>query len=153
MADAAIVYCSVHHGNTKKLLDAVAQACKVDLFDTEQAAKTDLSRYCTVGFASGVYMSKLHRLLFGFLDGNPALPPNAFLLYTSGSGTKKGADSFAERLKARGVSVDGIYSCKGYDTYGPFKLVGGIAKGHPTQEEIDGAVRFVRELLSRKDEG
>lgn len=153
MADAAIVYCSVHHGNTKKLLDAVAQACEVDLFDTEQAAKTDLSRYSIVGFASGVYMSKLHQSLFEFLDRTPALPPKAFVLYTSGSGTKKGADFFAERLKARGVSVDGVYSCKGYDTYGPFKLVGGIAKGHPTQEEIDGAVRFVKKLLSQKEKG
>ena len=150
MADAAIVYCSVHHGNTKKLLDAVAEACGVELFDTEQAKSADLSRYAVVGFASGVYMSKLHQSLFEFLDGNPALPKRSFLLYTCGSGTKKGADSFAERLKARGVRVDGVYSCKGYDTFGPFKLVGGISKGHPTQAEIDGGVQFVKDILAKK---
>lgn len=152
MAELAIVYCSVHHGNTKKLLDAVAGACEVDLLDTAQAGKADLSQYRSVGFASGVYMSKLHQSLFDFLDGNPALPKHAFILYTCGSGTTKGADSFAERLKARGVSVDGIYSCRGYDTFGPFKLVGGISKGHPTQAEIDGGIRFVGNILARKEE-
>ena len=31
-------------------------------------------------------------------------------------------------------------------TFGPFKLVGGIAKGHPTEEEIDACVKFYKEL-------
>jgi flavodoxin len=152
MADIAIVYCSVHHGNTKKLLDGIAGACEVDLLDTAQAEKADLSQYRAVGFASGVYMSKLHRALFDFIGGNPALPRRAFILYTSGSGGKKYADSFAARLKERGLRVDGVYSCKGYDTFGPFKLVGGIAKGHPSQSEIDGGVRFVKDILERKDD-
>lgn len=40
----------------------------------------------------------------------------------------------------------GEYRCQGYDTFGPFKLVGGIAKGHPTDEEIAAAVTFYRKL-------
>ena len=40
----------------------------------------------------------------------------------------------------------GAYHCLGFDTFGPFKLVGGIAKGHPTEEEIAGATKFYREL-------
>lgn len=35
-----------------------------------------------------------------------------------------------------------ISSCPGYDTFGPFKLVGGIKKGHPNEAEIDAAVNF-----------
>nr|WP_330379432.1 hypothetical protein [Butyrivibrio sp. AE2032] len=35
---------------------------------------------------------------------------------------------------------------KGYDTYGPFKLVGGIQKGHPTEDEIAEAVEFYKNL-------
>ena len=38
------------------------------------------------------------------------------------------------------------YDCMGFDTFGPFRLVGGIAKGHPTAEEIRGAVDFYRGL-------
>ena len=40
----------------------------------------------------------------------------------------------------------GSYHCQGFDTFGPFKLLGGIAKGHPTEEEIRGAAAFYREL-------
>ena len=40
----------------------------------------------------------------------------------------------------------GQYSCPGYNTFGPFKLVGGTAKGHPTKEEIEGAVKFYKGL-------
>lgn len=148
MADCAIVYSSVHHGNTKKLLDAVAALCGAELLGTAQAAETDLTKYRAVGFASGVYGSRLHRSLYDFLAAGPALPETAFVIYTSGSGGKKYADSFAARLRKRGVTVAGIYSCKGYDTFGPFKLVGGIAKGHPAQGEIDGAVRFVKNILA-----
>ena len=40
----------------------------------------------------------------------------------------------------------GEYRCQGYDTFGPFKLVGGIAKGHPTDDEIKAAVEFYKGL-------
>lgn len=46
----------------------------------------------------------------------------------------------------------GEYSCLGFDTFGPFKLFGGIAKGHPSQDEIEaaGASNIVSEIwLSR----
>ena len=36
----------------------------------------------------------------------------------------------------------GRFQCKGFDTYGPFKLIGGIAKGHPDQKDIREAVEF-----------
>ena len=38
------------------------------------------------------------------------------------------------------------FSCKGYDTYGPFKLVGGIAKGHPDEKDLTAAVDFYKEI-------
>ena len=40
----------------------------------------------------------------------------------------------------------GSYHCQGYDTFGPFKLVGGIGKGHPTEDEINNAVAFYQNL-------
>ena len=43
----------------------------------------------------------------------------------------------------------GAYHCKGFDTFGPFKLVGGISKGHPTKEETDQAVLFYRNLSEK----
>ena len=48
-----IVYASVHHGNTKKLVEKIAEECKVDLIDAVQQPKADLADYDRIGFASG----------------------------------------------------------------------------------------------------
>ena len=41
--------------------------------------------------------------------------------------------------------------CLGFDTFGPFKLVGGLAKGHPDEAEIEKAVEFYSSLDGKKD--
>lgn len=38
----------------------------------------------------------------------------------------------------------GRFQCKGFDTYGPFKLIGGIQKGHPDESELKAAVDFYK---------
>ena len=56
----AIVYYSEHHGNTKKLLDAIAKQGDVTLIEASGGPQTDLSEYELIGFASGIYYSKFH---------------------------------------------------------------------------------------------
>ena len=53
-----IIYESLHHGNTKKLVDAIAAEYPVEICDA-RAFEGDLSRYDTVGFASGIAFRKL----------------------------------------------------------------------------------------------
>ena len=36
----------------------------------------------------------------------------------------------------------GSFGCKGYDTFGPFKLVGGICKGRPDENDLNSACHF-----------
>ena len=58
----AIVYASVHHGNTKKIIDEIAKTNDVELIDATQTVEKDLSEYDLIGFASGVYGGKFHQL-------------------------------------------------------------------------------------------
>lgn len=51
----AIVYASVHHGNTEKLAKRIAEECQVDLIDAVIQPDADLSSYDMIGFASGIY--------------------------------------------------------------------------------------------------
>ena len=51
-------------------------------------------------------------------------------------------------MKEKHAKVIGIFGCKGYDTFGPFKLVSGIAKGHPNEKDLEAAVNFMTELQS-----
>ena len=70
----AIVYASTHHGNTKKLLDAIAAAYEVDLIDAVKVPEKDLNRYDRIGFASGIYYSKFHQAVLNFAAVN--MPQN-----------------------------------------------------------------------------
>lgn len=69
-----------------------------------------------------------------------------FFLYTYGAEKKGYTDAVTEAVQKRSAKVLGEYGCLGFDTYGPFKLIGGLAKGHPTKEELEGAVRFYQSL-------
>ena len=48
----AIVYASVHHGNTEKLVKRIAEECQMDLIDAVKQPDADLSSYDMIGFAS-----------------------------------------------------------------------------------------------------
>ena len=142
----AIVYCSRHHGNTRKLLDAIVQKHDVTLIDAVENPDAALSGYEMIGFASGIYYSAFHKLVTQLAEKRLPKGAKVFLIYTCGM--KK--DSYTRRLReiveARGGKVIGEYGCRGYDTFGPFKLLGGIAKGHPDAEELRGAVDFFENL-------
>ena len=138
----AIAYASVHHGNTEKLVKRIADECQFSLIDAVKQPNADLSSYDMIGFASGIYFSKFHQLLLGFAEKN--LPDNkkVFLICTYGGNANY--KSIEQILSKKHSKVIGKFGCKGYDTFGPFKLVGGIAKGHPDDEDIKNAVEFVK---------
>ena len=142
----AIVYYSKHHGNTKKLLDAIAARQEVTLIDVTEDPAPDLSGYDRIGLASGIYYGTFARQILAY--ARERLPEGKPVFFLCTHGAPKG-DFFRE---IRGIAAEkgcrelGSYRCQGFDTFGPFKLVGGIAKGHPTAEEIEGAEAFYRQL-------
>lgn len=137
-----IVYESTHHGNTKKLVDAVVKQYGVSAVTVEEAMNMDFERWDLIGVASGVAFGKFYEASEKFVAEK--LPDNkkVFFLYTCGRDSGKYAASVSSKAKEKNCRILGVYGCRGFDTFGPFKLVGGVAKGHPTQEEIDGAVSF-----------
>ena len=142
----AIVYYSQHHGNTKKLLDAIASKDAVTLIDVTEQPDADLSSFDRIGFASGIYFSSFAKQLLAFADAHLPKSKDVFYIYTHGApvgGFLKGIRAIADKKRCKEL---GAYHCLGFDTFGPFKLVGGVAKGHPTEEEIKGAVAFYQGL-------
>ena len=142
----AIVYYSQHHGNTKKLLDAIASRDAVTLIDVTEQPDADLSAFDRIGFASGIYFNSFAKQILAFADAHLPEGRDVFFIYTHGApvgGFLKGIRAIADKKRCREI---GAYHCLGFDTFGPFKLVGGVAKGHPTEEEIKGAVAFYQGL-------
>lgn len=51
------------------------------------------------------------------------------------------------KQKGKNAEVVGKFTCHGYNTFGPFKLVGGTSKGHPDENDLIDAVEFFRGLI------
>lgn len=142
----AIIYYSQHHGNTKKLLDAISKTDDVTLIDVTKNPVTDLSDYDRIGFASGIYYSKFHKTLLSYAEKYMPEGKDTFFLYTYGAEKNGYTKDITNAVKKHNVRVIGEYGCFGFNTFGPFKLIGGIAKGHPDQTELDKAAAFYKNL-------
>lgn len=143
----AIIYYSRHHGNTKKLLEAIAgKHPEVDLFDVTEQPMVDLNAYDRIGFASGIYYSKFQKTLLQFAKDSLPDGKQTFFIYTYGAEKKGYTAAISEAVQMHNATVLGEYGCFGFNTFGPFKLIGGMAKGHPNAEEIKKAVKFYEEL-------
>ena len=142
----AIVYYSKHHGNTKKLLDAIAAKNEVTLIDVTVQRPVDLAEYDRIGFASGIYYSSFAKQILSYAAENLPEGKDVFYIYTHGAPKGNFLKAIREIAAEKKCREIGEYRCQGFDTFGPFKLVGGIAKGHPTESEIKAAVDFYRQL-------
>lgn len=142
----AIIYYSKHHGNTKKLLDAIAEKNDVTLIDVTKNPLTDLSQYDRIGFASGIYYSKFHKTLLEFAQKYLPEEKQTFFIYTYGAEKNGYTKAIAEATTKHHAKVLGEFGCFGFNTFGPFKLIGGIAKGHPDKTDIDNVLNFYNEI-------
>ncbi|MBR4451452.1 MAG: flavodoxin [Clostridia bacterium] len=143
----AIIYYSKHHGNTKKLLDAIAEADEsVVLIDVTKEKYADLSSFERIGLASGIYFTSYAKQVVSFAEAH--LPENidVFYIYTHGAPVGGFLKNIRRVVKKKNCRELGRYHCYGYDTVGWFKKIGGISKGHPTEKETAAAVKFYQSL-------
>lgn len=145
---AAIVYYSRHHGNTKKLLDAIKELYDVKLIDVVECKNEDLSNYDVICFASGIYFGRFSEKVMEFARNNLPGKKQVFLMYTYGvkGSYTKGIERIITEKSCR---LLGTYGCRGFDTFGPFKLIGGIAKGHPDESDVKGAIEFFKRIVEK----
>ena len=146
----AIVYYSQHHGNTKKLVDAIASQYEIELINVMEDKNVDLTNFDCIGFASGIYFSSFAKQLLTFAEEN--LTENKAVFFMNTCGVQSPVvyfDAIRKISRAKKCRELGTYQCLGFDTFGPFKMVGGIAKGHPDEVEIESAVSFYQEIIEK----
>ncbi len=145
--NTVIIYYSKHHGNTKKLLDAISEEFPdIDLIDVTDTDVTDLTGYDRIGIASGVYFSDFAKQIKEYAKKHLPAGKQVFLISTQGAPMGRYFGGIKKIIEEKGCTVIAEYACRGFDTFGPFKAIGGIAKGHPTDEEIRKATEFYRRL-------
>ncbi|WP_297288683.1 flavodoxin family protein [uncultured Flavonifractor sp.] len=144
-----VCYYSRHHGNTLKVLEAMSAEGDMDLIDVTTRQSVRLEGYDCIGFASGIYGFEFQKAVVEFARQYLPQGKPVFFVYTYGGAKGTGAKAVAEIAREKDCTVLGEFSCKGYDTFGPFKLVGGIAKGHPDRQDLENARAFYRELQAQ----
>ncbi len=142
-----IVFASKHQGNTRKVVEAIAKECEVELYDVTSGPK-DLSGYDKIGFASGIYAATYDQKLLEFAKNNLPNGKKVFFIYTATLDTDF-SKSIAKAIEGKDATLIGQFGCKGYNNWGPFKLIGGAAKGHPDENDFKNAVDFFKNTVEK----
>ncbi|HPF88484.1 MAG TPA: flavodoxin family protein [Candidatus Limiplasma sp.] len=156
-----LVVVSVHHQNTLKVAQAIADVLQAAIVSPEEVDPDQLNAYDLVGFGSGIYSGEHHKRLLAFANTMPVKDSGkAFVFSTDGAPRMLMKDATMlhgkmlndhtalwEKLTAKGYEIIGDFNCAGYNTNSFLKLFGGLNKGRPNAEDLARAVVFARELM------
>lgn len=147
-----IICKSIHHENTLRVAQVIADELDAELKTPEMVDQESLAQYDLIGFGSGIYMGKHHRSLVNFVKDIDTLSgKSVFVFYTSGFSKFPTRPPFEStltgRLTEKGAQVLAIFSCRGLETVGPFRIGGGKNKGHPDETDLNNARDFAKTLV------
>jgi flavodoxin len=147
--NTAILYHSIHHGNTRKVAHALAEPLGADLYDIADKPPCELEHYNLIGFGSGIYFLRHSDRLMRLAQSlKPLYGKKAFIFSTRGWGPLFLYHMLLRRtLKASGFGIVGEFSCKGLDTYGLLKVIGGINRRRPNEKDLERAAHFALWLV------
>jgi flavodoxin len=145
--NSMIIYMSIHHQNTEKVAREIARPLDAHL-TTPLDFDSEISDYDLIGVGSGIYYAKHHESLLEFVrDLPPVNRKNAFIFSTRGMGPVRVYHRpLRNLLLKKGFTLIGEFSCKGYDSNGFLKYLGGLNKGHPNEEDLQRAKEFAQSL-------
>jgi flavodoxin len=144
-----IVLVSYHHNNTQKIAEVISKVLDAQVKTPEQTTVDDLQQYDLIGFGSGIYAGRHHKTLLKFVEELPQVLNKKVFIFSTCANTKNAPKYhlvLREELKSKGYSIAGEFNCAGLNTWGPFKLVGGIKKGRPNSDDLKLAEEFASNL-------
>ncbi|KUN04835.1 flavodoxin [Streptomyces yokosukanensis] len=148
MTRTLIICTSVSHGNTRRVAEAMAEVLGAKVVEPDQVDPAELGDYDLVGFGSGIFNQRFHPDLLRFVSSLPQQHGGAFVFATSGLPWVRFAP-LLRGLRSKGFTAAGTFSCRAFDTWAPFKPVGGIRKGRPDRSDLQAARHFAEGLRSR----
>lgn len=137
---------SVHNGNTEKIAKEIANILDAEMLHPDEVNITDIKKYDLIGFGSGIYGGRHHDFLFDFINKLPQTNKKAFVFSTAGFKFKFYNKFLKDALKSKGFDVIDDFICKGLDAFGFLKLIGGVNKKHPNENDLEKARKFAEKL-------
>jgi flavodoxin len=142
-----ILYISEHHGNTKKIAENMALWMNAEILPIKNLSTIELEKYETICLGSGIYHGKHHSSIFDFVERTNFKNKKVIIFSTSGTGNKKNNKTLNDKLLLKNAKIIGEFTCKGFDTYGLFKWIGGISKGRPNIMDLDRLYSFCEQVV------
>jgi len=146
-----LVLFSYHHNNTEKIANVFAKVLGAQIKTPHQINPEELQEYVLIGFGSGIYGEKHHKILLDLADKLPLVTnKKAFIFSTSAimGETKVAKDhsSLREKLESKGYMIVDEFSCKGFNTNSFLKFFGGMNRGRPNAKDLKHAEEFAHNL-------
>jgi flavodoxin len=150
MKSLLIVY-SYHHHNTEKIAHVFAKVLDAQIKSPQQTNPEELHEYDLVGFGSGIYGAKHHKLLLEFTDKLPQVTDRKTFIFSTSAltGEDKAANDHSilrEKLQSKGYIVVDEFQCKGFNTNSFMRFFGGMNRGRPNAEDLKHAEEFAQNL-------
>lgn len=148
---SAIVVCrSKSHGNTAKIADAIAKVLDAQVVKPSDIDPQHIADYDLVGFGSGIYAASYDHELRRFVASLPPVRDKlAFVFATAGFGRVVELPiriPLAKLIESAGYRMLGAFCSPGYDTWLPLRLIGGLNKGRPNDDDLERAREFARRM-------
>ncbi len=150
-----LILFSYHHNNTAKLANVFAEVLDAQIKTPQQINSRELQEYNLIGFGSGIYGYKHHKLLFDLVDKLPQVTNRKAFIFSTSGVTRKFAighsiddphSPFREKLQSKGYMIVDEFNCAGFNTNNFLKLFGGMNKGRPDAEDLKHAEMFAQNL-------
>ena len=137
MKKTIIIYESVHHKNTEKVVNYISKQLPIEVCKLQDTSNLDLKEFDLIILASGIYYNKLHKRILKWLESTDISNKEIGILYTCGFRYMDVSKKTSKYIVDKGGKYIGNCWCRGFDTYGLLAKIGGIAKGHPNNQDLN----------------
>ncbi len=133
----AIVYAPGHKSFTTRLMETIRNNFyNVTMIDATKAKMINLTNYDMIGFASSVHFNRFNKCVREFMSDNLDSHKEIFLMYT-GKKNQKCTSELRKLAESRKCTVKG-----------EFCVQSGILPSNTDVDSFEGAVAFIRSILS-----
>ena len=151
---ALLVVCSIHHGSTKRIAEAMADVLQGDVLTPSAVEPEDILSYGLIGFGSGVYGASYHDSILELARQLPVDAKKSVFLFSTAALTSrnkmlKDHAQIRRILESKGCTVLDNFSCRGFNTNSFMRFIGGMNKGRPSAADLDRARSFALSLKKR----
>lgn len=148
-----IICSSPSHGNTRRVADRIAEVLEAEVVAPQQVTVDTIADYDLVGFGSGIYFAAVDRGLRRLVDRLPHVEgAPAFTFFTSGAPELPWVSyskPLRRQLASKGFRLLDSFSCRGLDTVGPLRFIGGVNKGRPNDADLAAAAEFATRVRNQ----